>query len=38
MTHPSRSQLPSIDEINSGLVATVLRRSHNLDRNEGVIQ
>ena len=38
MTHPSRSQLPSIDEINSGLVATVLRRSHNLDRNEGVIR
>ena len=38
MTHPSRSQLPSVDEINSGLVATVLRRSHNLDRNEGVIQ
>ena len=37
MTHPSRSQLPSVDEINSGLVATVLRRSHNLDRNEGVI-
>ena len=37
MTHPSRSQLPSVDEINSGLVATVLRRSYNLDRNEGVI-
>ena len=37
MTHPYRSQLPSVDEINSGLVATVLRRSHNLDRNEGVI-
>ena len=32
MTHPSRSQLPSVDEINSGLVATVLRRSHNLDQ------
>jgi adenylate cyclase len=38
MTHPSLSQLPSIDEINSGLVATVLRRSHNLDRNEGTLQ
>ena len=38
MTHPSRSQLPSIDEINSGLVATVLRRSYNLDHNEGVIR
>ena len=25
MTHPSRSQLPSIDEINTGIVATVLR-------------
>jgi adenylate cyclase len=38
MTHPSQSQLPSIDEINSGLVASVLRRSHNLDHNEGVIR
>ena len=38
MTHPSLSQLHSIDEINSGLVATVLRRSHNLDRNEGTLQ
>jgi hypothetical protein len=25
MTHPSQSQLPSIDEINSGVVASVLR-------------
>ena len=38
MSHPSRSQLPSIDEINSGLVATVLRRSYNLDENEGTIR
>ena len=38
MTHPSRSQLPSIDEINSGIVASVLRRSHNLDNNEGIIR
>ena len=38
MTHPSRSQLPNIDEINSGIVAAVLRRSHNLDHNEGIIR
>jgi adenylate cyclase len=38
MTDPSRSQLPSIDEINSGVVAAVLRRSHNLDKNEGTIR
>jgi adenylate cyclase len=38
MTHPSQSQLPSIDEINSGMVASVLRRSHNLDRNEGIVR
>ena len=37
MTHPSRSQLPNIDEINSGLAASVLRRSHNLEKNEGLI-
>jgi adenylate cyclase len=37
MTHPSRSQLPNIDVINSGPVASVLRRSHNLDQNEGVV-
>jgi adenylate cyclase len=37
MTHPSQSQLPSIDEINSGIVATVLRRSHNLVHNEGLV-
>jgi adenylate cyclase len=38
MTHPARSALPSIDEINSGLVASVLRRSHSRDHNEGSIQ
>ena len=35
MTNPSLSQLPSIDEINSGIAASVLRRSHNLLNNEG---
>ena len=38
MTHPSRSQLPSIKEINSGVVAAVLRRSHGRDQNEGSIR
>ncbi|APO51658.1 hypothetical protein LUI11_31770 [Bradyrhizobium diazoefficiens] len=38
MTHPSQSQLPSIDEINSGMVASVVRRSHNRDHNEGLIR
>jgi adenylate cyclase len=38
MTHPDRSQLPSIDEIKSGMMASVLRRSYNRDNNEGSIQ
>ncbi len=38
MTNPSLSQLPSIDEINAGMVATVLRQSHNLDHNEGIVR
>jgi len=38
MTHPARSQLPNIDEISSGMVASVLRRSYNRDNNEGSIQ
>jgi adenylate cyclase len=38
MTHPDRSQLPSIDEIKSGMVASVLQRSYNRDNNEGSIQ
>jgi len=37
-THPAHSQLPSIDEINSGVIATVLRRSRNLDEDEGVVR
>jgi adenylate cyclase len=37
MTDPRRSQLPSIDEINSGLAAAVLRRSHNLEKSEGLV-
>jgi adenylate cyclase len=37
MTDPRRSQLPSIDEINSGLAASVLRRSHNHEQNEGLV-
>jgi len=38
MTHPDRSRLPSIDEIRSGMVASVLQRSYNRDNNEGSIQ
>jgi adenylate cyclase len=38
MTHPGRSALPSIDEINSGLLASVLHRSYNRDHNEGSIE
>jgi adenylate cyclase len=38
MTHPARSALPSTDEINSGLAASVLRRSYNRDHNQGSIQ
>jgi adenylate cyclase len=38
MTHPSRSQLPNIDEISSGMAASVLRKSYNRDNNEGSIQ
>ena len=38
MTHPSRSQLPNIDEIKSGIVSSVTaRRSHNLENNEGIV-
>jgi adenylate cyclase len=37
LTDPRRSQLPSIDEINSGLAGSVLRRSHNVVHNEGLI-
>ena len=35
MTDPSRSQLPNIDEIKSGIVASVLHNSPDVDNNEG---
>jgi adenylate cyclase len=38
MTHPAQSSLPSIDEVNSGILATVLHRSYNRNDNEGSIQ
>jgi adenylate cyclase len=38
MTHPARSSLPSIDEINTGITASVLRSSYNKDNNEGNIE
>jgi adenylate cyclase len=38
MTHPSQPQLPNIKEINSGVVAAVLRRSHGRDHYDGNIR
>ena len=38
MTHPARSSLPSIDEINTGIVASVIRGSYNKDYYEGNIE
>jgi adenylate cyclase len=38
MTHPSQPQLPNIKEINSGLVAAVLRRSDGRDHYDGSIR
>jgi adenylate cyclase len=38
MTHPSQPQLPNIKEINSGVVAAVLRRSDGRDRYDGSIR
>ncbi len=38
MTHPARSSLPSIDEINTGIVATVIRGSYNKGNYEGNIE
>jgi len=38
MTHPSQPQLPNIKEINSGLVAAVLRGSHGRDYYDGNIR
>ncbi len=37
MTHPSQAQLPNIKEINSGVVAAVLRRSEGRDHYDGSI-
>jgi adenylate cyclase len=34
----SRSQLPNIDRIKSGIVASVLRKSPNVDVNEGIVR
>jgi adenylate cyclase len=38
MTHPSQSQLPSLDDLNFGIVASVLHRTYNLDNSEGDIR
>ena len=38
MTHPSQSQLPSLDELNSGIVASVLHRTYNQDISDGDIR
>jgi adenylate cyclase len=38
MTHPSQPQLPNINEINSGVVADVLRRSDGRDHYDGSIR
>src|SRR5271156_317637 len=38
MTHPSQSQLPNIKEIDSGVVAEVLRRSDGRDHYDGSIR
>jgi adenylate cyclase len=38
MAHPSQPQLPNIKEINSGVVAEVLRRSHGRDHYDGSIR
>jgi len=38
MTDPARSQLPNIDEIKSGIVASVLQKSPNVDVNEGIVR
>jgi adenylate cyclase len=38
MTHPSQPQLPNIKEINSGVVAAVLRRSEGRDHYDGDIR
>ena len=38
MTHPSRPQLPNIKEINTGVVAAVLRKSLGRDHYDGSIR
>jgi adenylate cyclase len=38
MTHPSQSQLPSLDELNSGIVASVLHTTYNRDIGDGDIR
>src|SRR5579883_297967 len=38
MTHPSEPQLPNLKEINSGIVAAVLRRSQGRDHYDGSIR
>ena len=38
MTHPSEPQLPNIKEINSGIVAAVLRRSDGSDHYDGSVR
>jgi adenylate cyclase len=35
MTNPSQSQLPSLDSLNSGMLASVLHRTYNLDKSDG---
>ncbi len=38
MTHPSQSQLPSLDELNSGIVASVLHSTYNRDVSDGDVR
>jgi adenylate cyclase len=38
MTHPSQSQLPSLDELNSGTLASVLHTTYNRDVSDGDIR
>ena len=38
MTHPSQPQLPNVKEINSGVVAAVLRKSKGRDQYDGSIR
>jgi adenylate cyclase len=38
MTNPSQSQLPSLDSLNSGMLASVLHRTYNLDKSDGDIR